>query len=42
MMKSYNGSCDKSSSSVVAEHCADVGGESRYRMHASGRDTYAR
>ena|SRR6266705_2832851 len=42
MMKSYNDCCDQRSSSLVAEHCADVGGESRYRMRASGRDAYAR
>lgn len=42
MMKSYNDCRDQSSSSFVAEHCADVGGKSRYRMRASGRDAYAR
>ena len=42
MMESYNDRCDQSSSSLVAEHRADVGGESRYRMRASGRDPYAR
>ena len=41
MIKSYNDRCDQSSSSLVAQHRADVGGESRYRMRASGRDPYA-
>jgi len=42
MMKSYNDCCDQSSSSLVAEHCPYVGGDSRYRMRAPGRDAYAR
>jgi hypothetical protein len=42
MIKGYNDRCDQSSSSLVAEHRADVGGESRYRVRASGRDPYSR
>lgn len=42
MMNRYNDRCDQSSSSRVAQHRADVGSESRYRMRASGRYAYAR
>ena len=42
MMRGYNDRCEQSSTSLVAEHRADVRGESRYRMRASGRDAYAR